>query len=78
MNFTYLSHTDFKYRISKACKKAISNRSSNLNNFKLLPIEEVMSLWCFLPSSAFATAVRYIWDIFGREFRIYLAGIVNK
>ena len=64
MNYTYLPHTDFKYRFSKACKKANRNCSSSLDTFKLLPIEGIMRLWCPLPSAAFATVARYLWDIF--------------
>ena len=48
INYTYLSHTDFKYSFPKARKKAIGNRSSTLHSFKLLPIEEIMA-----PSSEF-------------------------
>lgn len=43
MKYTYLPHTDFKYRLSKACKKAVCNRSLALDTFKLLPFEEIMA-----------------------------------
>ena len=61
MNYTYLPHTDFKCRFSKAWKKAIGNRTSILDTFKLLPIEETM-----VPSSeiCFYSFVRYLCDIF--------------
>jgi len=43
VNYTYLPHTDFKYSFPKARKKAIGNRSSTLDTFNLLPIEEIMA-----------------------------------